>query len=117
MAPNQAPARRTPSGARAKRTAARETEDLEAQVQQLQHDLHSITQTLTHMGERRVEQVKSTAKAQAEGLLHRGHSVVEGAQDEFTQLEKQLKDTIRDKPLTAVAGALALGFLLAVLTR
>lgn len=106
-APAQAPARRT----------ARQTEDLEAQVQQLQDDLRAITRTLTHMGEKQVDQVKAKAQAQASSLLHRGQDAVEGAQDEFTQMEKHLKDTIRGRPLTAVAGALALGFVLAALTR
>jgi hypothetical protein len=43
--------------------------------------------------------------------------MIESAQDEFNAFEKQIKDTIREKPLTAVAGALALGFILAVVTR
>jgi hypothetical protein len=42
---------------------------------------------------------------------------MENAQDEFSAFEKQIKDTIREKPLTAVAGAMALGFLIAVITR
>jgi hypothetical protein len=43
--------------------------------------------------------------------------MLESAQDEFSAFEKQIKDTIREKPLTAVAGAIALGFILAVVTR
>ena len=46
-----------------------------------------------------------------------GQQAGEEVQDEFGQLEKQIKDTIRDKPLTAVAGAIALGYILAVVSR
>ena len=37
--------------------------------------------------------------------------------DEFEAVEKQIKDTIRARPLTAMASAIGIGFLLAVLTR
>ena len=83
-----------------------EAESLENQVAQLQTDLKSITSTLNRMGQTAGNELKST-----------GQSAIGYAQDEFGQLEKQLKDTIREKPLTAIASALAAGFILAVLTR
>ena len=43
--------------------------------------------------------------------------MVEEAQDQAGEYEQQLKDTIREKPLTAVATALGVGFVLALLTR
>src|SRR4051812_43776234 len=91
--------------------------DLEAQVSQLQGDIKTIMQTLTKMGEEKVDEVKSAAKTRATSLADRGRAALEDAEDEFSAVEKQIKDTIREKPLTAVAGAVALGFLLAVLTR
>lgn len=83
-----------------------DAENLEAQVAQLQSDLKSITNTLNRMGQTAGSELKSS-----------GQSAINYAQDEFGQLEKQLKDTIREKPLTAIASALAAGFILAVLTR
>lgn len=103
--------------ARRTRSSRAKADDLEAQVSQLQSDLRSITHTLTRMGEHGVDEVKGAAKARAQTLMDKGQSVFEDAQDEFGALEKQLKDTIREKPLTAVAGAVALGFILAVITR
>jgi ElaB/YqjD/DUF883 family membrane-anchored ribosome-binding protein len=94
-----------------------EVESLESEVEQLRADLKSITATLNRMGQTAGNELKSTATAQAEDLKARGQSALDYAQDEFGQFEKQIKDTIRDKPLTAVAGALALGFILAVVTR
>jgi ElaB/YqjD/DUF883 family membrane-anchored ribosome-binding protein len=119
MAPTRSTARRANGAASSRRRSSARTrpDDLEAQVQQLQTDIRSITHTLGRMGEMSVDQVKSTARTKAHDLAQRGQAVVEDAQDEFTQLEKQIKDTIRDKPLTAVAGAIALGFVLAVITR
>lgn len=94
-----------------------EVESIEDQVSQLQNDLRSITATLNRMGQTAGNEIKSSANAQAEELKARGQSALDFAQDEFGAFEKQIKDTIREKPLTAVAGAVALGFLLAVITR
>jgi ElaB/YqjD/DUF883 family membrane-anchored ribosome-binding protein len=113
--------RRTTNGSAASRSATRRVrqseDDIEAQVSQLQDDLRAITRTLGRMGESRVDQVRSAAQSQAANLLQRGQDAVSGVQDEFGEMEKQIKDTIRAKPLTAVAGAVALGFLMALITR
>lgn len=102
---------------RARRTSRAKTDDLEAQVAKLQADLKSITQTLGRMGESKVDEVRGMAKSRAAEIRGKGEEMIESAQDEFNAFEKQIKDTIREKPLTAVAGALALGFILAVVTR
>lgn len=122
MAPNRSngattrtATRRTPA---ARAAAARRTEpDLEAQVQQLQNDIKAIAATLATMAEQKVGEAQSVAKRELRNLKAQGQAAVEDAQDEFGQLEKQIKDTIREKPLTAVAGAIALGFILAVVSR
>ncbi len=69
------------------------------------------------MGQTGTAELKATASARADDIAARGQSALGYAQDEFGAFEKQIKDTIREKPLTAVAGAVALGFILAVVTR
>lgn len=103
--------------ARASRTVETEADTLEDQVTQLQADLKSIASTLSRMGQTGATELKATASARADDLAARGQSALDYAHDEFGAFEKQIKDTIREKPLTAVAGAVALGFLLAVITR
>ncbi|RYE47578.1 MAG: DUF883 family protein [Hyphomicrobiales bacterium] len=124
MAPNRTaaaktPARRASNGPR--RAAARQSQsredDLSAQVQQLQSDLKSIAATLASLAEDKVHDAQKLAKREVKNLASSGQSAIEDVQDEFGQLEKQIKDTIREKPLTAVAGAIALGFVLAVVSR
>ena len=122
MAPNRttkAPARRAANGPR--RAAARQSQsredELSAKVQQLQSDLKSIAATLASLAEDRVSDAQKLARREVKNLARSGQSAVEEVQDEFGQLEKQIKDTIREKPLTAVAGAIALGFVLAVVSR
>jgi len=115
--PRRAAANGAGTASRARRPRRSAPDDLEAQVAQLQNDLKSITQTLQRMGEDKVGEVQGLAKRRAVALKDKGEEMIESAQDEFNAFEKQIKDTIREKPLTAVAGALALGFILAVVTR
>ncbi|MDF2982102.1 MAG: hypothetical protein K0Q69_1874 [Devosia sp.] len=124
MAPNRTAAAKTPARRAAngpRRAAARQSQsredDLSAQVQQLQSDLKSIAATLASLAEDKVHDAQKLAKREVKNLASSGQSAIEDVQDEFGQLEKQIKDTIREKPLTAVAGAIALGFVLAVVSR
>ena len=115
--PNGSGARAASTTARARRSSRAQTDNLEAQVTQLQNDIKSIAQTLARMGESKVGEVRSMVKMRAAEVKGKGEDLVSTAQDEFSAFESQIKDTIREKPLTAVAGALALGFLIAVITR
>lgn len=107
----------TATTTRPRRASRARRDDLEAQIERLQGDIGKIASTLARMGETKVDEVRGLAKQQANAIKGKGEELVETAQDEFGAFEKQIKDTIREKPLTAVAGAIALGFLVAVITR
>lgn len=95
-----------PSKAGAKAQSAKDTESLEEQVARLQEDLKSITATLSRMG---------NAKAgQARGQYEH---IVEDLGDQAASLETQFKETVREKPLTAIASAIGIGFIIALLTQ
>ena len=91
--------------------------ELASQVEQLRADLKAITKTIESLAAAKVSDVQATALQEVEKLARHSGKAAAGIEDEFTALEKQLKDTIRERPLTAVAGALALGFFLAAVTR
>jgi ElaB/YqjD/DUF883 family membrane-anchored ribosome-binding protein len=129
MAPNRAAsttsrrspangARRASAAARAAAASAESREDeLGDQISQLQADMKVIAQTLAGLAEDKVNEAQSVAKREVKNVTKAGQNAIEDAQDEFNQLERQIKDTIREKPLTAVAGAIALGYILAVVSR
>ncbi len=92
-------------------------EALEDQIDRLQDDLKSIGATIQRMADSRVADARGYAEREVENIVRTGEQAVSGVQDEFGEVEKQIKDTIRAKPLTAVAGAVAIGFVLALLSR
>lgn len=97
-------------------SATRE-EDLEQQIARLREDLKAIAASVAGLAEEKVADARGTAKREARSFMRAGQQAVEDATDEFENIERQIKQTIREKPLTAVAGAVALGFLLAIVTR
>ncbi len=121
MAPGRSTPTRAQAGARGSGSAATTTktreDELAEQIEQLQADIKSIGKSLAALAEEKVSEVQSTAKREVKSLARTGQHALEEVQDEFSDLERQMKHTIRRKPLTSVAGALALGFLLAVVTR
>jgi ElaB/YqjD/DUF883 family membrane-anchored ribosome-binding protein len=114
------PRRRTATKSRsngAARRRPRPEPELEDQIEQLQDDVRAIARSLTRMGEGKVKEAQRYAKGEYKNLVHQGQNVVGDVTDEFEAVEKQVKDTIRARPLTAMASAIGIGFLLAVLTR
>jgi ElaB/YqjD/DUF883 family membrane-anchored ribosome-binding protein len=116
MAPTRSTSRRSgKNGTRSSRP--RRDEALDEQVARLQEDLKSIAATIAAMADDKATEARGVAKGQVRNLVRTGQQAVGTVQDEFSEMEKQIKDTIRAKPLTAVAGAIAIGFCLALLTR
>ena len=112
---------RTPAAAARRRTnradsTAKEAQ-LEDQIAQLQADLKGIASTLAKLTNSKVTEVRDVATSEARHLQRQGQNVIDDVQDQAGALEQQLKDTIREKPLTAVASAIGIGFVLALLSR
>ena len=109
---------RKPAAARASRASAKLREvQLEDQVSQLQNDLKAIAATLSKLSSEKVSEATDTAKNELRHIQRQGQHVIEDVQDQASVMEKQLKDTIREKPLTAVATAVGIGYVLALLSR
>ena len=115
--PRRAPTRSRAKTASAPRRRARAEPEIEDQIEQLQDDMKAIARSLAKLGQDKLNEAQKAAKGEYKNLLHQGQSVLGDVNDEFEAVEKQIKDTIRARPLTAMASAIGIGFLLAVLTR
>jgi ElaB/YqjD/DUF883 family membrane-anchored ribosome-binding protein len=98
-------------------SAENRQEQLELQISQLQADLKGIAATLAKLSSDKVNEAKDVAKGEALNLQRKGQSVLDDVQDQAEEIEQQLKDRIREKPLTAVLSALGIGYILALLSR
>ena len=114
---DMAPSRRKAGNARSAAKAETREQELEAQVAQLQADIRAISDTLGKLSGEKVGEARALATSEVKHLQAKGQHMLNEAQDQVSQAEKQLKDTIREKPLTAVAAAAGIGFVFALLTR
>lgn len=103
--------RRAPS--RARSTEAQ----LEAQMTKLQDDVKAIGASLAKLGGEKVTEAQRLGKQEYRELRRQGQNMLDEVGDEFEAVERQVKDTIRERPLTAVLIAAGIGFLLSALTR
>jgi ElaB/YqjD/DUF883 family membrane-anchored ribosome-binding protein len=108
-----APARRNSGHSRSSHTQ----DSIEDQVSRLQDDIKAIAASLAKLSDEKVGEARSNAKLQYKSLVKSGQHVVDDLSDQVNAYEGQLIDTIREKPLTAVAGAIGVGFLIALLSR
>lgn len=122
MAPNRSHRRSSSNGTRSSRARSQAQADvheeaLQEQISRLQADLKSIAATIAGMADEKVGEARGVAKHEVKNLVQQGQQTVGELTDEFSHVQKQVKDTIRERPLTAVLGALAAGFVIALLTR
>lgn len=109
-----APARKSNGG---HSRSSRSQENIEDQVARLQDDIKAIAASLAKLSDQKVAEARSSAKSQYTSLVKSGQHVVDDLGDQMNAYEGQLIDAIREKPLTAVAGAIGVGFLIALLSR
>ena len=92
-------------------------QQLEQQVSQLQNDIREIAATLAQLTGDKVTEARSVAQNEVHRLQRQGQNALDEVQLQAGALEQSLKQTIREKPFTAVASALGVGFILALLSR
>jgi ElaB/YqjD/DUF883 family membrane-anchored ribosome-binding protein len=105
------------AGATAAPNARAREELLEEQINRLQEDLKAVTATLARLSGEKVADARRSARTEYRQLVQSGQDVIDDVSDQAGALERQIKETIREKPLTAFAGAIGIGFLLALLSR
>ena len=93
------------------------TEDLQAQVEQLKEDIAAIAATLANLGNQTVRDAKRSAKETYQSAYLQGGDVVDELRGKAQDLEAQLTATVRERPITSLATALGIGYLLALLSR
>lgn len=91
--------------------------DLQAQVAALKEDIANIAATLAKIGKNSTKDARANAANSFETARVRGEEVFEELKSQALDIEDQLAETIRDKPLTSITVAAGVGFLLALMSR
>jgi ElaB/YqjD/DUF883 family membrane-anchored ribosome-binding protein len=99
-------------------TASGATErSLEADIRQLQKDVAKLTEQLTKTGRHSYDTARKAAAVGVDQLKSQGESAYEDLRTGAENIEAQISDTVREKPMTSLAIAAGVGFLFALLSR
>lgn len=96
---------------------SRTPEDLAAEIEQLKADISKLTEQLRTTGEHSFGAARRAAAEGVDQLWAQGEAAYEGLKANATDVERQLADSVREKPFTALAIAAGVGFLFALLSR
>ena len=110
---------RAASGRTARRStgAQADPQDLEAEIARLRKDVAKLAEQLARTGEHSYSAARRAATEGTEQLFATGEAAVDALKSNAGDLERQLTDAVREKPITALAIAAGIGCLLGLLSR
>ena len=91
--------------------------DLEADIRQLREDINKLTEQLARTGQHSYGAARRAASEGVEQLRAQGEAAMEGLKSNARDIEDQLTTSVREKPITALAIAMGVGYFLALLSR
>jgi ElaB/YqjD/DUF883 family membrane-anchored ribosome-binding protein len=91
--------------------------DLEADIRQLREDVAKLTEQLAQTGQHSFNAARRAASEGVEALRAQGEAAVDQLKTNARDLEDQVAVKVREKPITALAIALGVGYFLALLSR
>lgn len=95
----------------------RTPEDLEAEIARLRQDVSRLTEQLATTGEHSMSAAKRAATEGAEQMRIKGEAAMGALKSNADDMERQLTEAVREKPITALAIAAGVGFFFALMTR
>lgn len=91
--------------------------NLEADIAQLKADIERLAEQLRVTGRHSYGAARRMAAEGKERAWTEGEAAIESLRSTAGDLERQVVDTVREKPVTALAIAAGVGFLIALLSR
>jgi ElaB/YqjD/DUF883 family membrane-anchored ribosome-binding protein len=91
--------------------------DLEADIRQLREDIAKLKEQLAETGSHSYGTARRAAAEGVEHLRAQGEAALDGLKSNARDIEEQVLATVREKPVTSLAIAAGVGYLLALLSR
>lgn len=106
-----------PRAGKGGRGAGGAPEDLEAEIARLREDVARLTAEIARTGEHSYSAARRAAAEGAEQLRATGEAAAAALKSNASDIERQVADAVREKPLTALAIAAGIGCLLGLMSR
>jgi ElaB/YqjD/DUF883 family membrane-anchored ribosome-binding protein len=91
--------------------------DVETHARKIRKDISALADSLATAGGTLADDAKANAGAKADELRQLSEDTVRELQNQLALVEKQIATRFRERPLTSLALAAAVGFLFAVMMR
>jgi ElaB/YqjD/DUF883 family membrane-anchored ribosome-binding protein len=92
-------------------------EDLEAEIARLREDVANLAAQLARTGEHSYAAAMRAASEGAEQIRVKGEAAVDALKSNASDIEQQISEAVRERPITTLAIAAGIGYFLAVLRR
>ena len=87
--------------------------EMEAQIDALKAEIASLTRQISASGGRSIDALRKAAAGSTDDLMAQGEAALEGLRTGARDMEEQVAEAVREKPMTALALAAGVGFLVA----
>lgn len=91
--------------------------ELEAEVARLKGDVTKLKEQVRETGQRSYRSAQRVASSGLESVKARSEAAIEDIRGQAKDYEAQLEEAVREKPISSLAIAAGVGFVLALLTR
>lgn len=90
---------------------------VEGDIAELRAEIAALAKQIAALGEKSVHTAKRAAAEGVEQLRSQGEARLADLSEKADDIEAQITQTVRDKPVTSLAIAAGLGFLFALIVR
>lgn len=98
-------------------TANEDSKNLEQQIEDLRKEISGIAASLNTIGSRKFANARMGAERMFENVSNSGENLKHEVREKLQNAQDNISTCIRDKPLTSLAVAAGIGFVLAQLLR
>ena len=91
--------------------------DMEAQIAHLKAEMSKLAESVSNAGSVISKDVKGSASVKGEQVRRQSEATIRDLREQLDEIEATVSGHVRERPLTAIAAAAGVGFLIALIAR